>query len=87
MADDGKTQLLTCRALAMVHSRQRDECLCESDETDAQCSVHEHFANFVAHTKFFRAEPHALPHQERVIVDAFFALDIEPVFQLTEDKV
>ena len=87
MADDGEAQLLTRCALAVVHSRQRHERLLEPDKTYTQRSVPEHLTDLLVHAKIIRADPHTLSHQERVIVDALFALDVKPVLQLAEDKV
>ncbi len=87
VADNPEAELLACLALAVMLARQGLEGFGQADEADAQCAVLEHFGHAVGPLEPVAAEPHALAHQKRIVVDFLGALNFEAVQELADHQV
>ena len=86
VADDLIAELPALLALAVVLAGQRLERFGKADEADGERAVLQHLRDRIVAVELFGIDPHALSHQERVVVRLLAALDLEAVHQLLLDE-
>ena len=87
MADDLQTQRLRILALAVMLAGERLERLGQANKADRQRAVLEHLAHLVVPAELLAAQPHALTHQERAVVDVLGGLNLEARHKLIDGEV
>ena len=63
------------------------QCLCQTNESDAQCTMLQNLCYTVIHIQMLGINPDSLPHQKRIVSDNLGTLNLETVHQLTDDKI
>ena len=75
MADDLQSELLCIFAFSMMLADQRLQAFCQADEAHGERSLLDHFLQRIFPLQLVRAEPYALSHQEREVLDLLAGLD------------
>lgn len=71
----------------MVLARERDKALGKSAESDGVRGVLEEILDRVDGVRLLAVEPHALPHEERIVVDVLVLDDAQAIEQVVVAEV
>ena len=78
---DLQTKRLTLFALTMMLTRKRYQALCQSNETDTQCTLIDHTLYRIVGTEFVGTDPQTL-HQQGELLGKGRLLELEAVIEL-----